>query len=124
PRGIPARHQALRSRLFVARRAVDLARQEKPGNSLGLKRGRELARVDIVVLDRITRPAHDGVLEPGNGGEQRPLDVLRQRGRDPVRVDRVVVETLGLEEYLMAIAMGEADGLPLARGAVAGRSAL
>jgi hypothetical protein len=57
----------------------------------------------VVVLDGIARPDDPRVLEPGNRGNQRRLDLLRQRGRDAVRIDRVVVEALRLEEDLVAV---------------------
>ena len=50
---------------------------------------------------------------------QRRLHVARQRGRDAVRVDRVVVQPLGLEEDLVPLALGEAHDLVLDRRAVA-----
>ncbi len=52
------------------------------------------------------------------------LHVLRQRGRDAVRIDGVVVEALGLEKDLMTAAFLEAHDLVLDRGTVAGAYAL
>ena len=50
----------LRRRFLVAGRAVDLAGQEEARKALRLERRRELARIDVVVLDRIARPQHGG----------------------------------------------------------------
>ncbi len=52
-------------------------------------------------------------------GDQRPLHLLGQRGRDAVRIDRRVVEALGLEENLVPVALAEAHDLVLDRGAIA-----
>ena len=52
------------------------------------------------------------------------LHVLGQRGRDAVRIDGVVVETLRLEEDLVAAALLEADDLVFDRGAIARADAL
>ena len=53
----------LRRRFLVAGRAVDLAGEEEARKALRLERRRELARIDVVVLDRIARPRHGGLLE-------------------------------------------------------------
>src|SRR6185369_11720484 len=95
PRGrVEARGKSLRGSLFVAGRAVDLASQEEPGAALGLKRGGEFARIDVVVFDGVTGPHHAGSLQSRDGCDERALDVLGQRGRDAVRIDRRVVEAL------------------------------
>ena len=73
----------------------------------------------MIVLDRIARPEHHGVLEAGDRAQQLFLHVARQRGRDAVGIDGVVVQALGLEEDLVPLAVGEPDDLVLDRGAVA-----
>ena len=78
----------------------------------------------MVVFDGVARPHHARLFEPRNGRHQRELHVLRQRGRNAVRIDRGVVETFRLEENLMAVALAEADDLVLDRGAIARAAAL
>ena len=51
--------------------------------------------------------------------QHRLLHVARQRGRDAVRIDRVVVEPFRLEEDLVPLALGEAHHLVLDRRAIA-----
>ena len=78
----------------------------------------------MVVFDGIARPDHPGPFQPRNGREQRELHVLRQRGRDAVRIDRVVVEPFRLEEDLVPVALAEAHDLVLDRRAIARAAAL
>src|ERR1700740_1499595 len=73
----------------------------------------------MVVLDRVARPDDPGVLKPWNRRDQSQLDLFRQRGRDAVGIDRRVIEALGLEEKLVAVARAEADDFVLDRGAIA-----
>ena len=52
------------------------------------------------------------------------LHLLRQRGRDAVRIDRRIVEPLGLEKDLVPVALAEAHDLVLDRRAIARSAAL
>ena len=110
--------------LLVAGRAVDLAGQEQPADRLGFEARGQLARIDIVVLDGIAGPDDARGLEAWDGLEERMLHVLGQRGRDAVRIDGVVVETLRLEKDLVAAALLEADDLVFDRGTIARADAL
>ena len=118
-RGVEAGDEPLPGRLLVAGRPIDLPGEKQPREPLRLQRRFELARIDVVVLDRVARADHMCALEPGNRRQQRALHFLRQRGRDSVRVDRGIVEPLGLEKDLVTVALAEADDLVLDRGAVA-----
>ena len=60
-----------------------------------------------------------GGLEPGNAGDDAVLDMPRQACRNPVRIDGVIVQTLGFEEDLVRLALGEPLYLILDRRAVA-----
>ena len=60
-----------------------------------------------------------GGLEPGNAGDDAVLDMARQARRNPVRIDGVIVQTLGFEEDLVRLALGEPLYLILDRRAVA-----
>ena len=53
--GVDASDNSLRSGLFISRGAVDLAGQKEARDAVGLEGRAEGARIDIVVLDRITR---------------------------------------------------------------------
>ncbi len=70
--GVETRHKSLRGSLFVAGRAVDLAGQEQPGAALGLERGAQLARIDMVVFDRVAGPHHAGLFQPRNAATTTP----------------------------------------------------
>ena len=78
----------------------------------------------MVVFDRIARPHDARALQAGNRCDQSELHVLRQRGRDPVRIDGGVVEAFRLEKDLMPVALAEAHDLVLDRGAIARPAAL
>lgn len=64
------------------------------------------------------------MLKPRDRLQEGQLHFLGQRRRNPVGIDRVVVETLGLEEDLVAVALAEAHHLVLDRGAIARPDAL
>ena len=55
-RGIEPRDEALRGRLLVARRAIDLPGEKKAVNFFCLQARAQGARVDEIIFDRITRP--------------------------------------------------------------------
>ncbi len=118
-RGIEPGDQALPRRFLIAGGAVDLAGEKETWHPPGLERRLQLARIDVVVFDRITRPQHLGLLQAGNGRDQRPLHLLRQGGRDAIRIDGRIVEPFRLEENLMPVALAEAHDLVLDRRAVA-----
>ena len=118
-RGVEPGHQPLRRRFLVPRGAVDLPGQEQPGHRPYLERRRQRPRVHMVVFDGIAGAQDPRLLQPRDGGDHRRLHIFRQAGRDAVRIDRVVVQPLGLQEDLVALAFGEAHHLVLDRGAVA-----
>ena len=121
--GIDSRQHALGRRLLVAGRAVDLSGQEQAAEPARLQRRIEPAGVDIVIFDRITGTEDARPLEPRNRRHQRALRLRRQRSRNAVRIDGGVVDALGLEEDLMALAIGEAEDLVLDRWTIARPSA-
>src|SRR5205085_8028357 len=89
-----------------------------------LQRRLEPARIEIVVLDRITGTHEMRMLEPGDGAHQLALHVERQAGRDPVGVDLMRLQPLGLEENLVRSLARETVDLVLDRGAIARTHAL
>ena len=61
----------------------------------------------MIIFDRIARLNDAARSQPGNGRDERGLDIFRQRGRNAVGIDGVVVETFRLQKNLMAIAVTE-----------------
>ena len=68
-------YQPLRRRLLISRRAVDLPREEETRLPLYVQRRGKLARIDMVVLDRIARLQNGNPLQPRNGSNERVLYV-------------------------------------------------
>ena len=118
-RGVDAGEHALRRRFLVAGRAVDLAGEEQAGDELRLQAVLQIARIEIVVLDRVARPRDVRALEPGDRTHQRQLHVERQAGRDAVRIDLVRRQAFGLDEDLVRGLVGEAVHLVFDRRAIA-----
>ena len=77
-----AGQQSLRRRFLVARRSVDLAREEETPDRPGLERSLQRPRIEIVVLDRIAGTQQMRILETGDRADQLELDVERKAGRD------------------------------------------
>src|SRR6185503_3156533 len=77
------------------------------------------ARIDVIVFDRVARANEARILQTGNGRDQRVLHVFGQRGRDAVRIDGGVVETLRLQKNLMAVALAELHDLVFDRRTIA-----
>ena len=123
-RGVDAGKNPLPRGFLIAGRAVDLSGEEQPRHRLDLEAGSQLARIDIVVFDGVARPLHARLLEAWDGGEEGKLHIFRQRGRDAVRIDGVVVEAFGLEEDLVPLALLEAHHLVFDRRAIARADAL
>ena len=71
-----------------------------------------------VVLDRIARTQHDGVLETWQRMDERLLHVTREAHRKPVDVDLVDVQPLGLEIDLMPLPIWEPHDFVLERRTV------
>ena len=122
-RGVDARHQTLGRGLLIAGRAVDLAGEIEPGDALDFE-VRAGARADRHSRTRWRSPAAASTARssPGIGRDERRLHVLGQRGRDPVRIDRVVVKSFWLKENLVAVAARRSGRpCPRSRGNSAGR---
>ncbi len=105
--------------LFVSGGAVDLPGEEQPGQTFHVKRRRQLARIDVIVLDGVAGPLDQRLFQPRHGADKGFLHLGGQRGRDAVRIDGVIVEALRLEENLVRFAAGKAHDLVLDRRAVA-----
>ena len=116
---IDSRQQPLRRSFFVARRAVDLPGEKKPRHRLGFQAVLEIARIEIVVFDGIAGARDMGVLEPADGAHQSQLNIKRQTGRDPLRIDLMSIEAFRLEKNLVAILAGKSVDLVLDRWTVA-----
>src|SRR5690606_23343474 len=96
----------------------DLAREKQVPTQLRLETRVKLGGWREVVLNRVRRPENLGVLAPLDGADHLELQVVRQRGREPVDVDLVRRDALGLEEDLVTFLVGEADDLVLDRRTV------
>ncbi len=118
-RRVHAREQALRCRFFVAGRAVDLAGEEQAADRTRLERALEFARIEVVVFDRVARAQDVRVGQAGHRTHRRQLDVERQRRRDAVGIELVCRQSLGLQEDLVRVLVGEAVDLVLDARAVA-----
>ncbi len=112
-RGIETGEKSLGSGFLIARRAVDLPSHEQARDLARLQRRLQFTRIDMVVFDRIAGAQHDCPLQPRNGLQHLLLYFTRKRRGNPVRIDGVIIETLGLEKDLMAIALSKADNLVL-----------
>ena len=116
--GVGAGDQPLARRLLVSRCSVDLAGQEQPGNAVSFERGRELGRLDEVVLDGITGSEQRGRLEPRQHPDGALLDLDRKAHRVAVEIDLADVDTLRLQEQLVPFPVGESHHLVFQRRAV------
>ena len=110
-RGIDAGQQALRRGFFIAGGAVDLPREEQPGDQFCLERRSQVARIEIVVLDRIARLRDRRIFKAGNGPYEFDLHFVRQAGRDAVRVHHVGGQAFGFDEHLVRALVREAHDL-------------
>src|SRR5579863_276700 len=79
----------------------------------------ELTRIDRVVLDGIAGADHLGVFQAGNRSDHSSMNVDRHDGRHAVHVNLVSVQTLRLQEELVAELIGKLDDLVFYRGAIA-----
>ena len=86
--------------------------------------GIELGGLDEVVLDRVSRPHHRRSLQARQGVNQFELHVSRQAHRVAVQIDLVDVQTLRLEEQVMALPVGKPHHLVFERRAIARTDAL
>src|SRR5690606_8311808 len=118
-RRIDAGKDALCACLLITRRAVDLASHEQPAHWSRFERRVEVTRVDVVVFDGIPRLQHRGLFQPWYRLQEIALDNFGQRGRDAVRVHRIVVQAFRLEEDLVPVAVAELHHLVFDRRAIA-----
>src|SRR5258708_4073276 len=115
---VDAGHHPLARRLLVARGPVDLAGKEQALDRLGLEPRRELGGRVVVVLDRVSWTGHARLLESRHGVQELELHSHGQRRGQPVDVQLGRVESLRLEENLVARRVGELDDLVLDRWTV------
>lgn len=121
--GVYASEQALNAGFFVAGSSVDLAGEEKAVDGFDFEAMIELAGIDCVVFNRVTRANHFGIFEAFDGSEHCRLDVNWHACRHAVDVDLVCVETFGFEEDLVAILVGKLDYFVFYGRTVAGADA-
>ena len=117
-RGVQACDQSLRRRLFVAARAVDLPRGVKVFHLFEFQRGKEVERVDGVVLDGVGI-AHDlAVFQPLDRVVHFLLYLVRQGSGHALHVNFVRVRALGFQKELVAVLIRKPNYFVLDGGAV------
>ena len=100
-RCIDAREQPLRTGLFVSGGAVYLAREVQVFQVLCFKRGAEVARVEVVILDRIAGLRDHRILKADDRMHEALLDLERHARRDAIRVNEVRRQPLGFDKNLV-----------------------
>ncbi|MNN13198.1 hypothetical protein D3C81_1262220 [compost metagenome] len=108
----------MRTGFFVTGGAVDLSGEEQTTNDFGFQAVLEITRIEVVVLDGVTR-AHDvRVFHAADRADDLQLYVERQGCGYPVRVQLVGVQAFRLDEHLVAFLVGKAMDLVFDRRAV------
>ena len=123
-RGVQPGKQTLCCCLFIASRAIDLARKKQALNLLGLKAALERARVKVVVLDGVTRSQDVRVLHALHAAHQFVLNVEWQAGGDAVGIELVGSQSFGFQKNLVAFLVGKAVDFVFHARAVAWSHAL
>ena len=118
-RSVHPGNQALRTGFLVSGGAVDLPGAVQPGDRAQLQAGPQGARIDMVVLHRITWHDHINRAKPIHGAEHCQLDISRKRRADSVGIDQMAVEPLWLKKHLMPVTIGKTVDLVFDRGAIA-----
>ncbi|AUW45057.1 hypothetical protein CUJ84_Chr004755 [Rhizobium leguminosarum] len=116
--------QALSSSLFISSRAIDLAGEKQASQPFDLQRWRQLSRIDMIIFDRIARLQYSCLFETRDRFNEFGLYIRRQRGGNPVRIDRVIVQSLRLEKDLMSIPLSKFHQLVFDRRAITRPDAL
>ena len=119
PGGVDAGNQALGGGFLIARGAIELASAEQAAHALGFQGWLELGGGQVVVINRVRRPQHHGLLQARQAAQQLQLDRLRQAGGEALHIDLWGVAPLRLKEDLVAVLVREAHDLVFDRGAVA-----
>ena len=107
PRRIHSRDQALRAGFFISGRAIDLSGEIKPRQGANLKGRGQGTWIDIIIFDGIGVLADYDIFEPRNRPDERILHRFGQRRGNPVRIDRVILQSFGFEENLVAVTIGK-----------------
>ena len=72
-------HKPLGGGFFITGGAIDLPRQEQMRCCAQLQRCVQCARIDIVILDRISRLQNNGFFQPHYGMDVVVLNINRKR---------------------------------------------
>ena len=88
-----------------------MAGEEEVLDGLHLEPRRELSRRIVVVLDRVPWSRHVGPLETRDSVQELELYSDGEGSGEPVDVQLTRVESLGLEEYLVALGSRELHDL-------------
>ena len=93
-RGVGSGHKSLSGGLFIARRAIDLAREVETGHKLGFQRMRQLGRWKIVVFNGISRPKNLCILQAWNRTQEGLLHIKRKAGGHSIDIEFFGMSTL------------------------------
>jgi hypothetical protein len=117
-RGIYPGEYSLRSGFLVARRTVYLARKIKPRHVPGFEGRAQIARIEVVILDGVSRLGDARVFETDDRAHETLLRFGRQTRRDAVRVHQLRIQSLGLYKNLVRRLIGETHDLVFHRRTV------
>src|SRR5262249_5373952 len=108
---VDSRYKPLTGGLFITGRPIDLTGMKESGNSRRLEIWSQLARIDKVVLDRVTRPNNPRFFESGDHSYELLLHLGRQGSREAIQIDFVRIVSFRLQEELMARLVGKLHDL-------------
>ena len=116
---VQTRHQTLCGRLFIACCAIDLPRKEQTLRPLDLKAQGQRSGIKEIILDRISGLQDPNLLQSLNGPDIGFLHINRQGRRNPVRIDRIVIQPFRFQKDLMRFLFGKTHHLVFNRRAIA-----
>ena len=108
----------MRAGFFVAGRAIDLAGKIQPGQVFCFQRRQQFPRIEIVILDRISRLGNMRTPETRDRAHETQLCLIRQAGGNAVGIHFVRVQALRLDKNLVRRFVCEAHYLVFHRRAV------
>jgi hypothetical protein len=85
---VQAGNQSLGGSFLITGCSIDLASKKQPRDPACLQRVTQFPGIDVIVLDCVAGLYNPNILQTWNGPKERILDVLGERSRNPVRIDR------------------------------------
>ena len=108
---VDACHESLARRLLITGGSVHLSGKIKVSDNFRFERITQLHRVEIVILDGITRTVYLGLFQSRNQMESLHLNIFRKRGGKTVEVIFICVASLWFKEELVTCTVGETNNL-------------